>query len=121
MRSGNVWVTAPGGLWVYAPDGRHIGKVAIPELAANLHWGGEDWRTLFVCATHSVYTIQTKVGPAQRTLHVGLGTADSGYGCAGACGDAGPTQATNVRASDQPQVNRPARLLSLESQWARPP
>ncbi len=60
---GNVWVTAPGGLWVYAPDGRHIGKVDIPELAANLHWGGEDWRTLFVCATHSVYTIQTKVGP----------------------------------------------------------
>ncbi len=61
--SGNVWVTAPGGLWVYAPDGRHIGKVDIPELAANLHWGGEDWRTLFVCATHSVYTLQTKVAP----------------------------------------------------------
>ena len=60
---GNVWVTAPGGLWVYASDGTHIGKVDIPELAANLHWGGEDWRTLFVCATHSVYTIQTKVGP----------------------------------------------------------
>ena len=60
---GNVWVTAPGGLWVYAPDGRHIGKVDIPELAANLHWGGEDWRTLFVCATHSLYSIQTKIGP----------------------------------------------------------
>ncbi|MGH1479932.1 MAG: isochorismatase family protein [Geminicoccales bacterium] len=60
---GNVWVTAPGGLWVYAPDMRLIGKVDIPELAANLHWGGEDWRTLFVCATHSLYTIQTKVGP----------------------------------------------------------
>jgi len=60
---GNVWVTAPGGLWVYAPDGKLIGKVDIPELAANLHWGGEDWRTLFICATHSVYTIQTKIGP----------------------------------------------------------
>jgi len=48
---GNVWVTAPGGLWVYAPDGKPIGKVDIPELAANLHWGGEDWRTLFICAT----------------------------------------------------------------------
>ncbi len=60
---GNVWVTAPGGLWVYTPDGNHIGKVDVPELAANLHWGGEDWRTLFVCATHSVYSVQTKVGP----------------------------------------------------------
>ena len=60
---GNIWVTAPGGLWVYAPDGRHIGKVAIPELSANLHWGGPDWRTLYVCATTSVYAIDVKVGP----------------------------------------------------------
>ena len=44
---GNVWVTAPGGLWVYAPDGRLLGTVSIPEMAANFHWGGEDWRTLF--------------------------------------------------------------------------
>ena len=60
---GNVWVTAPGGLWVYAPSGRLIGKVAIPELAANLHWGGPDWRTLYVCASTSVYAIPVKVGP----------------------------------------------------------
>ena len=60
---GNVWCCAPGGLWVYAPDGRHIGKVSIPELPANLHWGGEDWRTLYVCATTSVYAIPVKVGP----------------------------------------------------------
>jgi gluconolactonase len=60
---GNVWVTAPGGLWVYAPDGRHIGKVSIPELAANLHWGGPDWRTLYVCATTSVYAVDVKIGP----------------------------------------------------------
>ena len=60
---GNVWVTAPGGLWVYSPQGRLQGKVSIPELAANLHWGGDDWRTLFVCATSSVYAIDTRVGP----------------------------------------------------------
>ena len=60
---GNVWVTAPGGLWVYSPRGALLGKVRIPEMAANLHWGGEDLRTLFVCATHSVYTLTTKVGP----------------------------------------------------------
>jgi len=60
---GNVWVTAPGGLWVYAPDGQLLGKVAIPELAANLHWGGKDWRTLFVCASTSLYAVDTKVGP----------------------------------------------------------
>jgi gluconolactonase len=60
---GNVWVTAPGGLWVYAPDGQLLGKVSIPEHPANLAWGGEDWRTLFVCASTSVYAVETKVGP----------------------------------------------------------
>ncbi len=60
---GNVWVTAPGGLWVYSSEGRLLGKVAIPELPANFHWGGEDWRTLYVCASTSVYSIPVKVGP----------------------------------------------------------
>lgn len=60
---GNVWVTAPGGVWVYDPAGTLLGKVAIPELAANLAWGGPDWRTLFVCASTSVYAIPVKVGP----------------------------------------------------------
>lgn len=61
--SGNVWVTAPGGVWVYNPSGQLIGKVSIPEHPANLHWGGENWRTLFVCATTSVYAVDTKIGP----------------------------------------------------------
>ena len=60
---GNIWVTAPGGVWVYNSAGLLIGKVAVPELVANLHWGGEDWHTLFLCATHSLYSVQTKVGP----------------------------------------------------------
>ncbi len=60
---GNVWCTGPGGIWVYDPDGRLIGKVSIPELPANLHWGGADWRTLYVCASTSVYAVDVKVGP----------------------------------------------------------
>ena len=59
---GNVWVTAPGGIRVYSPRGAQLGTVRIPEMPANLHWGGEDWRTLFVCATTSVYAVETKVG-----------------------------------------------------------
>ena len=60
---GNVWVTAPGGIRVYSPDGAQLGTVRIPEMPANLHWGGAEWRTLFVCATTSVYAMETKVGP----------------------------------------------------------
>jgi gluconolactonase len=61
--AGNVWVTGPGGVWVFAPSGDLLGRVRIPELPSNLHWGGPDFRTLFVTATHSVYAVKTKVGP----------------------------------------------------------
>jgi gluconolactonase len=60
---GNVWVTAPGGVWVYGPSGDLLGKVRVPELVANLTWGGADFQTLFMTSTHSVYMVTTKVGP----------------------------------------------------------
>jgi gluconolactonase len=60
---GDVWVTGPGGVWVYAPSGELIGKLHVPESVANLAWGGTELRTLFVTATHSVYRLTTKVGP----------------------------------------------------------
>jgi gluconolactonase len=60
---GNVWVTGPGGVWVYAPSGEVIGKLHIPEVVGNLAWGGADFRTLFLTASKSVYRVTTKVGP----------------------------------------------------------
>lgn len=60
---GNIWVTGPGGLWIYAPDGKLIGKVAVPEFVANLHWGGADWRTLYITASTSLYAVNVDVGP----------------------------------------------------------
>jgi gluconolactonase len=59
-QSGNVYVTGPGGVWVYSFHGELIGKIACPETVANLHWGGEDWSTLFLCAETSLYSVQTK-------------------------------------------------------------
>ena len=61
-RLGNVWVTAPGGIWVYAPSGELLGKVRVAELVSNLHWGGDNFETLFMTATHSVYSVKTRVG-----------------------------------------------------------
>ncbi len=60
---GNVWVTGPGGIWVISPAGEHLGTVRVPENAANLTWGGEDWRTLYVTARTSLYAIRTLIGP----------------------------------------------------------
>ena len=59
---GNIWVTGPG-LWVFSPEGEHLGVIEIPENIGNLTWGGPDWHTLFVPASTSVYTVQTLVGP----------------------------------------------------------
>jgi gluconolactonase len=63
---GNVWVTGPGGVWVLDPAGERLGVVGIPESAANLAWGGDDWHTLFVTAETSLYALPTLVGPRRE-------------------------------------------------------
>jgi gluconolactonase len=68
---GNIWCTGPDGLWVYAPDGRLLGKVAVPEMVANLHWGEDGWRTLFITASTTLYALETKVGPHKESFMSG--------------------------------------------------
>jgi gluconolactonase len=68
---GNIWCTGPDGLWVYAPDGKLLGKIAVPEMVANLHWGGDGWRTLFITASTSLYALNTKVGPHKESFMSG--------------------------------------------------
>jgi gluconolactonase len=58
---GNVWVTGPGGIWVWDAQGNHIGTIQLPETAANLNWAGADSRTLYITASKSVYRLKTKV------------------------------------------------------------
>lgn len=45
------------GVWVFHPEGRLLGFIEVGEAPANLAWGGEDWRSLFVTARTSVYRI----------------------------------------------------------------
>jgi gluconolactonase len=76
---GNVWCTGPGGVWVYSPSGSLLGKVRTPEMAANLCWGGEDFHTLYVTATHSVYAVKTKITPRlEPYMRRGAGTSENG-------------------------------------------
>lgn len=58
--NGNIYVTAPGGIWVYDFHGVKLGEIEMPESAANLHWGGPDWSTLYVTANTGVYSMPTK-------------------------------------------------------------
>ena len=58
---GSIWVTGPGGIWVFAPDGEHLGVVEFPEPTGNLTFGGPGWTTVFVATSTGVYRIPTKV------------------------------------------------------------
>jgi gluconolactonase len=57
---GNLFVTGPGGIWVWDPEGNHLGTILLPESAANLNWGDADYRTLYITAKTSVYRIKAK-------------------------------------------------------------
>jgi gluconolactonase len=60
-RAGNVYISGPGGLWIMAPDGKHLGTIVGPEHPHNFAWGDDDGRTLYLCARTSVYRIRLGV------------------------------------------------------------
>ena len=59
---GNVYVTGPEGVWVFSPEGEHLGVIRIPEDVGNLNWGDDDWQSLYIPASTSVYRVRMKVG-----------------------------------------------------------
>ncbi|MBV8553045.1 MAG: SMP-30/gluconolactonase/LRE family protein [Acidobacteriaceae bacterium] len=59
-QSGNLYVVGPRGIWVWDPQGNHLGTIIMPEQPANLAWGDKDYRTLYITATKSVYRIRTR-------------------------------------------------------------
>ncbi|MCY4423632.1 MAG: SMP-30/gluconolactonase/LRE family protein, partial [Acidimicrobiaceae bacterium] len=65
---GNIWVTGPGGVWVFDADANHLGTVEIDEVVANLHWGGRDFHTLFFASSTTVRALPTIVGPHREAF-----------------------------------------------------
>ena len=58
---GNLYVSGPGGLWVITPEGVHLGTIVAPRHIHNMAWGGEDGRTLFLCARDRLYTMRLNI------------------------------------------------------------
>ena len=56
-RDGNTYV-ANGQVFVYAADGREVGRIDVPERPLQLVFGGEDGRTLFILTHRSLYAVQ---------------------------------------------------------------
>ena len=55
--AGNVYATGPGGVWVIAPDGKHLGTIRPPEALTNVGWG-DDGRTLYITGRTALYRIR---------------------------------------------------------------
>lgn len=58
--AGNVWTTGPGGIRIVTPQGKVLGQIKLPEVAANMAWGG-DGHTLYITASSSIYRLNTVV------------------------------------------------------------
>jgi len=63
---GRIWSSAADGVHIYHPDGTLVGKVAIPEIVANVCWGGPKLNRLFICGTTSLYAVMTHTNGAGR-------------------------------------------------------
>ena len=55
--AGRVWTSAADGVHCYDPDGTLIGKVRVPEVVANVCFGGPKRNRLYICATTSLYAV----------------------------------------------------------------
>lgn len=53
---GRIWTSAGDGVHCYTPGGDLIGKIKIPELVANVCFGGPVRNRLFICGCTSLYS-----------------------------------------------------------------
>ena len=56
--AGNVYATGPGGVWIFSPAGKVLGKIMPPEVPANCAFGDKDRKTLYMTARTGVYRIK---------------------------------------------------------------
>lgn len=64
---GNIYAAGPEGVWVFSPNGTHLGTIQPGETAANCAWG-QDGKTLYITASTSVYRIRVAI-PGEKPLY----------------------------------------------------
>jgi gluconolactonase len=63
--NGNLWTSTNAGVECYAPDGTLLGRINVPEIVANVTFGGKRRNRLFIAATTSLYAIYVNTTGAQ--------------------------------------------------------
>lgn len=61
---GNIWSSAGDGVHCFDPDGTLIGKIRIPEVVANVEFGGPKRNRLYICGTTSLYAVYLRTRAA---------------------------------------------------------
>ena len=59
-RTGHLFASGPGGLYIIAPDGTKLGMIALDKAVANCAFG-EDGKTLFLTASDMLARVRLKV------------------------------------------------------------
>ncbi len=60
-QGGHLYTTCHEGIRVFSPAGREVVLIPIPETPANMTFGGNDGRTLFITARTSLYAVSMNV------------------------------------------------------------
>jgi gluconolactonase len=60
-RIGNIWTSTGEGVHCLTADGHLLGKVLVPEVVANVCFGGAKRNRLFICGTTSLYATYLNV------------------------------------------------------------
>jgi gluconolactonase len=63
--SGNLWISSSAplgyaGVLVMTPQAKLLGRIRLPEVCANLSFGGPKRNMLFMCASQSLYLLQVQ-------------------------------------------------------------
>ncbi|MFN7996016.1 MAG: SMP-30/gluconolactonase/LRE family protein [Bryobacteraceae bacterium] len=64
---GNLYCAGPAGIWVFSPQGKHLGTIKPPETPANCNWG-DDGKTLYITARTGLYRIKLSA-QGERVLY----------------------------------------------------
>ncbi len=57
--NGNLFATGPGGIWIFNPEGKVLGRIRLPQATANCTFSG-DGKTLYL--TSHMYLLRMKIG-----------------------------------------------------------
>jgi gluconolactonase len=64
---GNLYCAGPGGVWVFSPEGQHLGTIKTAKPPSNCNWG-DDGKTLYITAVDTLYRIKLST-PGEQAMY----------------------------------------------------